>query len=85
MVECLLCVFDSLTLRCMRKTVSRLGHSFKVGSSTQKMATKRKYGESEKEKVVLAYSGGLDTSVILVWLVEKGKSALTFHLPSHLL
>ena len=25
-----------------------------------------------KEKVVLAYSGGLDTSVILVWLVEKG-------------
>ena len=24
-----------------------------------------------KEKVVLAYSGGLDTSVILVWLVEK--------------
>ena len=34
----------------------------------------------EKEKVVLAYSGGLDTSVILVWLVEKGESALTFHL-----
>ena len=27
---------------------------------------------TEKEKVVLAYSGGLDTSVILVWLVEKG-------------
>jgi len=25
-----------------------------------------------KEKVVLAYSGGLDTSVILRWLVEKG-------------
>ena len=44
------------------------------------MATKRKYGETEKEKVVLAYSGGLDTSVILVWLVEKGKSAATFHL-----
>ena len=27
--------------------------------------------KSTKEKVVLAYSGGLDTSVILVWLVEK--------------
>ncbi len=25
-----------------------------------------------KEKVVLAYSGGLDTSVILQWLIEKG-------------
>ena len=33
--------------------------------------SKRKH-EGEKEKVVLAYSGGLDTSVILVWLVEKG-------------
>lgn len=26
---------------------------------------------SGKPKVVLAYSGGLDTSVILVWLIEK--------------
>ncbi len=26
----------------------------------------------EKEKVVLAYSGGLDTSVIVRWLVEEG-------------
>ena len=34
--------------------------------------SKRKL-EGEKEKVVLAYSGGLDTSVILVWLVEKGE------------
>ena len=34
--------------------------------------SKRKH-EGEKEKVVLAYSGGLDTSVILVWLVEKGE------------
>lgn len=25
-----------------------------------------------KEKIVLAYSGGLDTSVILKWLIEKG-------------
>jgi argininosuccinate synthase len=27
---------------------------------------------SDKEKVVLAYSGGLDTSVIVKWLAEKG-------------
>jgi argininosuccinate synthase len=26
----------------------------------------------EKEKVILAYSGGLDTSVILKWLINKG-------------
>ena len=25
-----------------------------------------------KEKVVLAYSGGLDTSVIVKWLIDKG-------------
>ena len=31
-----------------------------------------------KEKVVLAYSGGLDTSVILVWLVEKGFEVICF-------
>jgi argininosuccinate synthase len=28
-------------------------------------------GASDKERVVLAYSGGLDTSVILCWLIEK--------------
>lgn len=33
------------------------------------MATVASTGE--KPKVVLAYSGGLDTSVILVWLIEK--------------
>lgn len=33
---------------------------------------------SNKEKVVLAYSGGLDTSVILVWLVEKGYDVICF-------
>lgn len=31
-----------------------------------------------KDKVVLAYSGGLDTSVILVWLVEKGFDVICF-------
>jgi len=31
-----------------------------------------------KEKVVLAYSGGLDTSVILKWLIEKGFNVIAF-------
>jgi len=31
-----------------------------------------------KEKVVLAYSGGLDTSVILKWLVNKGYEVICF-------
>jgi argininosuccinate synthase len=31
-----------------------------------------------KEKVVLAYSGGLDTSVILKWLIEKGHEVIAF-------
>mmetsp|Transcript_3155 Transcript_3155/g.8543 ORF Transcript_3155/g.8543 Transcript_3155/m.8543 type:complete len:153 (-) Transcript_3155:235-693(-) len=31
-----------------------------------------------KEKVLLAYSGGLDTSTILLWLMEKGYEVLAF-------
>jgi len=31
-----------------------------------------------KEKVVLAYSGGLDTSVILKWLIEKSYDVIAF-------
>ena len=31
-----------------------------------------------KKKIVLAYSGGLDTSVILKWLLEKGFEVITF-------
>ncbi len=31
-----------------------------------------------KEKIVLAYSGGLDTSVILKWLIEKGYEVVCF-------
>jgi tRNA U34 2-thiouridine synthase MnmA/TrmU len=31
-----------------------------------------------KPKVVLAYSGGLDTSVILTWLCEKGFAVIAF-------
>ncbi|MBF0406626.1 MAG: argininosuccinate synthase [Candidatus Riflebacteria bacterium] len=32
----------------------------------------------KKQKVVLAYSGGLDTSVILKWLIEKGFEVVAF-------
>ena len=32
----------------------------------------------EKEKVILAYSGGLDTSVILKWLLNKGYQVICF-------
>ncbi len=31
-----------------------------------------------KEKIVLAYSGGLDTSVILKWLVNKGYDVIAY-------
>jgi argininosuccinate synthase len=35
-------------------------------------------GSDMSEKVVLAYSGGLDTSVILKWLVERGHEVIAF-------
>ncbi len=31
-----------------------------------------------KQKVVLAYSGGLDTSIILVWLIEQGWDVIAY-------
>jgi len=31
-----------------------------------------------KKKIILAYSGGLDTSVILKWLVDKGYEAIAY-------
>ena len=33
---------------------------------------------TQREKVVLAYSGGLDTSVILSWLIEEGYEVIAF-------
>lgn len=33
---------------------------------------------SENRKCVLAYSGGLDTSCILVWLIEQGYEVIAF-------
>ncbi|MFO7657593.1 MAG: argininosuccinate synthase [Bacteroidales bacterium] len=32
----------------------------------------------KKEKVVLAYSGGLDTSVILKWLIDRGHEVIAY-------
>ena len=37
-----------------------------------KKAAKGSNGKSGKEKVILLYSGGLDTSVIVRWLADKG-------------
>ena len=32
----------------------------------------------ENKKIVLAYSGGLDTSVILKWLIDKGYEVVCY-------
>jgi argininosuccinate synthase len=32
----------------------------------------------EKKKIILAYSGGLDTSVILKWLIDKGYEVIAY-------
>ena len=32
----------------------------------------------DKKKIILAYSGGLDTSVILKWLANKGYDVIAF-------
>jgi argininosuccinate synthase len=33
---------------------------------------------ADKGKVLLAYSGGLDTSVILAWLIEEGYETMAY-------
>ena len=35
-------------------------------------------GTADNKKVALAYSGGLDTSVILKWLLEKGYEVIAY-------
>ena len=35
-------------------------------------------GREPPKKVVLAYSGGLDTSTILVWMIEKGFDVICY-------
>ncbi len=43
-----------------------------------KLKNKLFYKTEMKQKVVLAYSGGLDTSVILHWLIKKGFDVVAF-------
>jgi argininosuccinate synthase len=45
---------------------------------TQTAKKQKTAAESGKPKLVLAYSGGLDTSVILKWLSEKGYDVICF-------
>jgi len=33
---------------------------------------------SDKEKIILAYSGGLDTSIILRWLIDRGYDVIAY-------
>src|SRR3989337_1155942 len=50
-----------------------------IGYFLSKVETKEVFMKGEVKKVVLAYSGGLDTSVILKWLKnEFGCEVITF-------
>jgi argininosuccinate synthase len=50
--------------------IKRIGYKAKSVKGVKKM--------NKKEKVILAYSGGLDTSVILKWLIEKGYEVICY-------
>ncbi len=39
---------------------------------------KQNSGAGSKGKVVLAYSGGLDTSIILAWLIDQGYDVIAY-------
>jgi argininosuccinate synthase len=43
----------------------------KTGSAAKTVKAAVKTADTKKEKVVLAYSGGLDTTVIIPWLKEN--------------
>lgn len=42
------------------------------------MITAQEASKMSQERVLLAYSGGLDTSCILKWLLEKGYEVICF-------
>ncbi|MFW5750473.1 MAG: argininosuccinate synthase [Planctomycetota bacterium] len=46
--------------------------------ATTKSGSKKNARQAGREKVVLAYSGGLDTSIIVRWLAEKGYDVICF-------
>ena len=47
-------------------------------NNVNKMKKEHKKSATRKEKVVLAYSGGLDTSVIVRWLEQKGYDVICY-------
>ncbi len=47
-------------------------------NTTAQMPAKKTAKSTAKEKVVLAYSGGLDTSVIVRWLEQRGYDVICF-------
>lgn len=60
------------------KKVAKAANSTKA-SSTKSSTTKTiKAATIAKKQVLLAYSGGLDTSVILKWLINKGYEVTAF-------
>ena len=46
--------------------------------SEEKKIVEEKKQPEEKKRVILAYSGGLDTSCILVWLIEQGYEVICY-------
>lgn len=53
---------------------SYVAHDFLFSAMEQSNGHK----QEKKKSVVLAYSGGLDTSCILVWLIEEGFDVIAF-------
>jgi len=49
-----------------------------MASTEGTSSTKAASGDHTRESVVLAYSGGLDTSCILVWLIEQGYDVIAY-------
>ncbi len=57
----------------MAKTASK-----SAGRKTHTAASPRATSTTKKDRVVLAYSGGLDTSVLVRWLEQKGYEVICF-------
>lgn len=62
------------------KVTTKLGEPRRTesGKHSEELKEVRKLEKMKKEKVILAYSGGLDTSVILKWLELKGYEVICF-------
>lgn len=56
---------SKIILLNISRSITKQTSTFKLNLKNTTMA---------KERVCLAYSGGLDTSCILLWLIEKGES-----------